>query len=62
MIEPLADAVVVAAKRLGICRAKAYQEISAGRLMARKAGRRTLIERAEQARWLAALPLKDVRP
>ena len=56
-IEPLADSVVVAAKRLGICRAKAYQEISSGRLVARKAGRRTLIERAEQARWLDSLPM-----
>lgn len=59
IIEPLADTVLVAAARLGICRAQLYKEMAAGRLTARKAGRRTLIERAEQARWLAALPLKS---
>ena len=58
IIEPLADPVLVAAARLGICRAQLYKELSAGRITARKAGRRTLIERTEQARWMAALPLK----
>jgi len=56
-IEPLADPVRDAAKRMGICRAKCYMEIAAGRLVARKAGRRTLVERTEQARWLASLPV-----
>jgi excisionase family DNA binding protein len=56
-IEPLADAPDDAATRLGICRAKLYMEIAAGRLVARKVGRRTLIERTEQVRWLAALPV-----
>lgn len=56
--EPLADPVIVAAARLGICRAQLYKEMAAGRIAARKAGRRTLIERVEQARWLSALPLK----
>jgi hypothetical protein len=32
-----------------------YQEISAGRLRARKAGRRTLIDVAEARRWFASL-------
>jgi hypothetical protein len=32
-----------------------YQEISAGRLRARKAGRRTLIDAAEARRWFATL-------
>ena len=58
-VEPIADDPASAAKRLGVCRAKLYQEIAAGRLAARKAGRRTLVERAEQDRWLAALPLKS---
>lgn len=58
--EPLADTVIDAASRLSICRAQLYKEIKAGRLVARKAGRRTLIERTEQARWLAALPVKGV--
>ncbi|MBV1687439.1 helix-turn-helix domain-containing protein [Novosphingobium sp. G106] len=57
-IEPLADTVEVAATRLSICRAELYKQIAAGRLVARKVGRRTLIERTEQARWLSALPLK----
>lgn len=62
MPDPLADPIPVVARRLGICRAKIYLEIAAGRLAARKAGRRTLIERTEQARWLADLPLKSFRP
>ena len=56
-IEPLADSVSVAAGRLSICRAQLYREIGAGRLVARKLGRRTLIERAEQQAWLSALPV-----
>ena len=54
--EPLADSVAVTARRLGCCVAQIYNEINAHRLVARKAGRRTLIERTEQARWIAALP------
>ena len=60
-IEPLADTVVIAAARLGICRAQLYRELAAGRIVARKAGRRTLIERTEQRRWLAELPIKAAR-
>lgn len=60
-IEPIADDPAAAAKRLGICRAQLYIELAAGRLVARKAGRRTLLERTEQDRWLAALPLKGAR-
>ena len=56
-VEPLADSVLVAAARLGCCRAQIYRELGAGRLTARKLGRRTLIERSEQQRWLSALPV-----
>jgi excisionase family DNA binding protein len=56
-IEPLADMPAAAAARLGICRAYLYNLIAAGQIVARKAGRRTLIERTEQERWLAALPV-----
>ena len=56
--EPLADTVIVAAARLNMCRAQLYKEIAAGRLFARKMGRRTLIERTEQERWLTSLPIK----
>ena len=37
-----------------------YQEIAAGRLSARKAGRRTVIEAAEARRWLSSL--QRIRP
>ena len=57
-IEPLADAPAIAAKRLGICRAQLYKELGAGRLIARKLGRRTLIARSEQERWMDALPVR----
>ena len=58
MTIPLADTVTVAAARLSICRAQLYKEIFKGSIVARKAGRRTLIERAEQERWLTSLPVK----
>lgn len=56
--EPLADPVVVAAKRMGVSRSTAYNQIRDGFLTAHKAGRRTLILRTEQTRWLASLPTK----
>lgn len=59
-VEPIADDPSTAAKRLGVCRSQLYIELAAGRLVARKVGRRTLIERTEQSRWLAALPIKAV--
>lgn len=59
-IEPLADTVVDAAARLGICRAQIYKEIAAGRLIAKKPGRRTLIERTAQNQWMASLPVMGV--
>jgi len=34
-----------------------YQEIGAGRLIARKIGRRTVILRSDYERWLNSLPL-----
>ena len=55
--EPLADDVAATAARLSASIAQIYKEIGAGRLTARKMGRRTLIERTEQARWLSALPV-----
>ena len=55
--EPLADSVAGAAKRLGISRSAIYLELQAGRLVGRKAGRRTLIENTEAVRWLTSLPV-----
>lgn len=54
-LEPLADSVVTAAKRLGTSRSALYLELKAGRLRGLKAGRRTIITRAAQAEWLANL-------
>ncbi len=55
-IEPIADPVPAACARMGISRSTLYLELADGRLTALKARGRTLISRAEQARWLAALP------
>jgi excisionase family DNA binding protein len=43
-------------KCFGIGRTKIYAEIRAGRLRAKKVGRRTLISRDEAHRWWAQLP------
>jgi hypothetical protein len=44
-------------KGYGIGRTKAYEEISAGRLRARKAGRRTIITTDDADDWLSRLPV-----
>ena len=49
--------IPAAAARLGISRSRIYIELSAGRLRAVKAGRRTLIAGEELSRWIAALPV-----
>jgi len=43
-------------KGYGIGRTKAYEEINAGRLKARKAGRRTVITADDAEDWLSRLP------
>ena len=58
--EPLADSPAVAAMRMGISRSIFYIEMRAGHIETRKIGRRTLVPRIEQARWLAALPVSLV--
>jgi hypothetical protein len=45
------------AKRRGIGVATVFREIARGALRARKLGRRTLITAADEAAWLANLPL-----
>jgi excisionase family DNA binding protein len=40
----------------GIGRTKTYGEIAAGRLLARKVGKRTLILKSDADRWLTTLP------
>ena len=53
---PLAISVDEAARRAGVGRGFLYQEISKGRLRARKAGRRTLITVEDHSAWLESLP------
>jgi hypothetical protein len=36
-----------------------YEEITAGRLIARKVGRRTIVRRSDALRWLRLLPSLD---
>ena len=43
-------------KGYGIGRTKAYEEINAGRLKARKAGKRTIITEDDAEEWLSLLP------
>lgn len=57
--EPLADTVAVAAMRMGISRSVFYIERKLGNIVTRQIGRRTLVPRTEQARWLAALPVSQ---
>jgi hypothetical protein len=42
-----------------IGRTKAYEEIKAGRLVARKIGAKTVILRPDAERWAASLPALD---
>jgi hypothetical protein len=51
-----ADTVERFAAKNAISRAQAYKEITAGRLIARKVGARTIITREDAARWRRALP------
>jgi hypothetical protein len=55
--EPDALTVDEAVKRGPAGKGKLYQEIAAGRLIARKIGRRTIILRTDYERWLNSLPL-----
>ena len=43
-------------ERNGIGRTKLYTELGAGRLTARKSGRRTIITLEDEREWLAAMP------
>jgi excisionase family DNA binding protein len=44
-------------ERYGPGRTTAYQEIKAGRLRARKCGKRTIIAEDDAERWLECLPI-----
>ena len=47
------------AKESDISRSMIYEEITAGRLIARKVGRRTVVRRSDALRWLRLLPPLD---
>ena len=47
------------AKESDISRSMIYEEITAGRLIARKLGRRTIVRRSDALRWLRSLPSLD---
>jgi excisionase family DNA binding protein len=48
--------IAQAAKAAGIGRSTLYAELSAGKLQARKLGRRTLILASDLSCWLSSLP------
>jgi len=60
-VEPIAYAPKDAKRILGCGLTFLYAEISAGRLEARKAGKKTLIPADSLRAYLAALPKADIR-
>jgi hypothetical protein len=57
--DPLAVPMTRVPGWLGISRSKAYEEIAAGRLKAKKCGTRTLVTFASGAAWLDSLPAME---
>jgi excisionase family DNA binding protein len=53
---PQAMSIPVFCQTYGIGRSSVYEEIGAGRLPIKKAGRRTLITRKDADAWLERLP------
>ena len=53
---PLALGILDAARAAGVGRSTIYENINSGALKARKAGRRTLILRADLQAWLDSFP------
>jgi hypothetical protein len=63
----LAYTIVHLAESAGVGRSMIYDEIRAGRLVASKAGRRTIVTRENAKAWLRGLPtantsIRDTRP
>jgi excisionase family DNA binding protein len=54
--EKLAYSITELAKVAGVGRSFLYEEVKAGRLKIKKAGRRSLVLIADAEAWLAALP------
>ncbi|MCH8112081.1 MAG: helix-turn-helix domain-containing protein [Proteobacteria bacterium] len=55
VLEPLAYTIDESREAARVGRTTIYQEIAAGRLIARKVGRRTIILRDDLKSWLARL-------
>jgi excisionase family DNA binding protein len=55
----LAHSIADVAKITGVGRSFIYEEIKAGRLIVKKAGRRSLVFDADLKAWLASLPAKS---
>lgn len=53
----LAHTIPQAVQCTGLSRSTIYDALKSGKLMARKSGRRTLIEDAELRRFIASLPV-----
>jgi len=53
----LAFTIAQAAKVSGVGRSTIYNELGAGKLQARKLGRRTLILASDLSLWLSSLPV-----
>jgi hypothetical protein len=53
---PIAHTIPQAVRVSGMSRSAIYLAIKAGKLRARKVGRRTIIEHAELCRFIASLP------
>ena len=56
LVDKMAYTIPEMCNRAGISRSTAYLEIRAGRLVAVKSGRRTLIRHDDLVRWLEELP------
>ena len=59
--QKLAHSIAEFAQLSGLGRSFLYEQIAAGRLPVRKAGRRTLILHEEGQAWLAKLPVAGQR-
>jgi excisionase family DNA binding protein len=59
---PRAMSVAQFCKRYGTGRTRTYEEIRAGRLRARKCGRRTIIGQDDAEGWLRSLPTVPTDP
>lgn len=54
--QSLAFTIAQAAKLAGVGRSTLYSELGAGKLIARKMGRRTIILAVDLSQWLSQLP------